>query len=56
MATMPQPKKGKSNNKKPYSPMPLEAAAGAKIHGPDAYSGGALDDEATGTATERYAD
>jgi len=56
MATIPQPKKGKSNNKIPYSPTPSEAASGAKIHGPNAYSGGALDDEETGTATERYAD
>ena len=56
MATMPQPKKGKSNNKQSYSPTPTEAAAGAKIHGPNAYSGGALNDEETGTATERYAD
>ena len=56
MATIPQPKKGKSNNKIPYSPTPSEAAAGAKIKGPNAYTDGALEEQSTGTATERYAD
>jgi hypothetical protein len=56
MATAPKPKKGKYTGKQSYSPTPHEAASGAKIKGPNAYTDGALEEQSTGTATARYAD
>ena len=55
MATMPQPKKGKSEPKQSYSPTPTEAAPGAKTEKGN-YTEGALLEQETGTTTTRYAD